>query len=114
PTPERDARAGACGNRAALPPADLPPHPGEVVLSAPAAGHRAEQLLALAGDREVASDPARWGEHRRVDDRTHRPVDPVRADPLEVRERVGPPDVELREGRQAEKSGARGGGQGRG
>ena len=82
---------------------DLPPHPGEIVLPAPAARHHAEQLLALAGDRQVTPDPATSREHRRVDDRAHRAVDPVRADPLEVRERVGPLDVELRERRQVEQ-----------
>ena len=88
PQPEREQRAGPLGDRHALAVADLRAHPRQVVLARAAARHDPEELLVLARHGQVAPDPARRREHGRVDDRADGPVDPVGADPLEVRERV--------------------------
>ena len=85
--------------------------PRQVVGPAATARDHPEQLLVLADHREVEADPAAPGECRGVDDRAHGPLDPVREDTLEVRERVGPLDVELRERRDVEEGGVRAGGE---
>ena len=103
PQPEAEQRAGALGDRHALAVADLRAQPGQVVLTRAAARHDPEQLLVLARHGQVAADPARRREHGRVHDRADRPVDPVGADALEIRERIRSRHVELRERRDVEE-----------
>ena len=86
--------------------AELRAEPRDIVRSRATAGNEAEQVLPLARDRQVETDPAPRRQRGRVDERTDRPVDPVGEDALEEREGVRSLDVELREGRDVEQGDA--------
>src|SRR5579859_6436637 len=81
----------------------VPLEPGAVVRSERGAGDEQEAILGAAQHGEVGFDPAAAVEELRVDDAADGPVDPVRAQPLEKRERSRPKHLELRERRLVEE-----------
>ena len=103
PQHERAARAVEDPHPFAV--AHLRAEPREVVHARPAAGNDHEDVLVVAGHREVAADPAAGREHRRVDDGADRAVDPVRAHALEEGRCVGALHPELHVRGQVEQSG---------
>ena len=71
--------------------------PAEVGGEVAGAGHDAEAVDVVAGDRDVGDDAAALVEELRVDRRADRAVDVVRGDPLEERQRARPGDRDLAE-----------------
>ena len=103
--PEHERAARAVEDPHPLTVAHLRAEPREVVHARPAAGNDHEDVLVVAGHREVAADPPAGREHRGVDDGADRAVDPVRAHPLEEGHRVGALHPELHVRGQVEQSG---------